>query len=68
MYTEKNYKTKKEFMLDYKAGKEIYVYQPNQMFPVSGNGCVSIEGPHYPKAHSWYARVEIKDFKIVSVK
>lgn len=68
MYTEKNYKTKKELITDYKNGVDIYVYQPNAMFPVNGNGNVSIEGPHYPKPHSWYARAEIENFIIKKVK
>lgn len=68
MYTEKNYKTKKEFMADYKNGVDIYVYQPNAIFPVSGNGRVSIEGPHYPLPHKWYCSAIIKDFKIMEVK
>ena len=25
------------------------------------DGIVSIEGPHYPEAHKWYAQVEIKN-------
>jgi hypothetical protein len=32
------------------------------------NGTFSIEGPHYPEPHKWYARVTAKDGVIVSVK
>jgi hypothetical protein len=32
----------------------------------TGKHCV--EGPHYPKPHSWYASVVVADGRIVSVK
>jgi len=68
MYTVKNYQTKKELIADFKAGKQIEVYQPNDMFGESGNGSVSLEGPHYPQPHKWYASATIENFIIKSVK
>jgi hypothetical protein len=38
------------------------------MFPAKQNGTESIEGPHYPKPHTWYAQVEVVDGKVVKVK
>jgi len=32
------------------------------------NGRELVEGPHYPKSHSWYAQVEMRDGVVVSVK
>lgn len=32
------------------------------------NGTEFVEGPHYPQAHKWYARVEIKDGVVVKVQ
>lgn len=61
MYTCKNYQSKKELKEDIKAGKTIEVYQPNAMCAVNMTGRVSLEGPHYPKPHKWYASVEIVD-------
>ena len=68
MYTDKNYKTKKELIADVKAGKKVTVYQPGGIFPSQHDGEVSIEGPHYPQPHSWYAQATIKDGAIVKVK
>lgn len=31
-------------------------------------GTVCLEGPHYPKAHTWYAEGEMKDGVLVKVK
>jgi hypothetical protein len=36
-------------------------------FPAKENGVDYVEGPHYPKAHTWYAKVEVKDGVIVKV-
>ncbi len=31
-------------------------------------GTVSLEGPHYPKPHTWYAEGEMKDGILIKVK
>jgi len=31
-------------------------------------GQAAVEGPHFPKAHSWYATVEVVNGKVVKVK
>lgn len=68
MYTRKNYKTKKELIADVKAGKNVEVYQPGGIFPSQRDGEVSIEGPHYPEPHKWYASATIKDGVIIKVR
>ena len=68
MYTDKNYKTKKELVSDVKAGKKVTVFQPGSIFPGQRDGEVSVEGPHYPKPHTWYARATIKDSVIIKVR
>jgi len=70
MYTSKNVKTKKALKEAVANGEKIFVYQPNNMFNVTppDNGTVSVEGPHYPEPHKWYATVVIKDNYIVKVK
>ena len=68
MYTDKNYQTKKQLIEDFKAGKKISVYQPNAFVPPPTHGRITIEGPHYPKPHKWYATAEIVDCVIVKVK
>lgn len=42
-------------------------YNPSGMFPVRENGQDTIEGPHYPKPHRWYARVQVEHGVIVKV-
>ena len=67
MYTTTNFKTKKALIADVKAGKQVEVFQPGGFFPGKTDGRVSIEGPHYPAPHSWYASVEIADSVIVKI-
>lgn len=68
MYPDRNYKTKKQLKEAIASGKEVYVYQPNNMFGnAKTDGDVSVEGPHYPEPHKWYACVRIENSKIVKV-
>lgn len=66
-YVDPNFKTKKEFKQAVLDGKDVYTFSPGP-FPVKANGTDYIEGPHYPKPHTWYAQVEVKDGKVVKVK
>jgi hypothetical protein len=70
MYTTVNFPTKKALKEAIAAGREIGVFQPNNMFgqepPTSGTA--TVEGPHYPKPHRWYARVTLEDGRIVKVQ
>jgi len=69
MYTVTDYKTKKALKEDVKAGKQVKVYQPNNMgFSIPTDGVVDLEGPHYPKPHTWYAAATLKNGIVVSVK
>jgi len=70
MYTDIDFKTKKALKEAVAAGKKVTYYQPNNMFGTepTRNGTIAIEGPHYPKPHSWYASCEVKDGVIVKVK
>lgn len=69
MYCSTNFKTKKALKEAVAAGKKITVFQPG---PFGGNeptnGGVTLEGPHYPEPHKWYAQAILKDGYIVSVK
>ena len=68
MYCHKNYKTKKALKQDVKDGKPITVYQPG---PFGSNapqsGIVTLEGPHYPEPHRWYARATLVGGRVVKV-
>jgi hypothetical protein len=69
VYTVKNYKTKKALKEDVAAGKQVEVYDTAFINPQSTvNGNVTLEGPHYPEPHKWYAQATVKDNIIVSVK
>jgi len=67
MYTDINFKTKKAMKEAVANGDIVLVHQPGGIFPGLSDGRVSIEGPHYPKPHRWYASVLIDDFRIVKV-
>ena len=70
MYCEMNFKTKKALKAAVAKGEPVRVFQPNNVFgnPTPPEGSVSLEGPHYPKPHTWYASATLKDGKVVSVK
>ena len=68
MYTFTNFKTKKALKEAVKAGLTVTVYDNSIMAtgePI--NGVVSIEGPHYPQPHTFYASAVVKDSVIVKV-
>lgn len=69
MYCEPNFKTKKALKEAVAAKASVTIFQPG---PFGGNeptdGVVTLEGPHFPEAHKWYARATIKNGLVVSVK
>ena len=69
MYVNPNFKTKKALKAAVKNGDHVTIFQPNDIFntPVPKDGRATIEGPHYPVPHSWYAQVTMKDGKVVKV-
>jgi hypothetical protein len=67
MYTDRNFKSKRELKEAVAAGKKIRVYAPGTGTPVE-NGDEYVEGPHAPEPHRWYAKVLMKDGVIVRVK
>ena len=66
MYVEPDYPTKKALKEAIKDGKTVCTYSPGP-FPCPLNGEISVEGPHYPKPHSWYARVKVEGGSVVKV-
>ena len=65
MYTDINFKTKKALKEAVESGKEVSTYQPGGMFPATRDGRITLEGPHYPEAHKWYASAVVKDGIVV---
>lgn len=83
-YTVINFKTKKalkEAVKDWidvpdehkqvlmSSNKPVRCFQPGLGPDLSNfTGTVYLEGPHYPKAHTWYAQAELKDGIVIKVK
>ncbi len=65
MYTDINFKTKKELKEAVASGKQVSTFQPGGMFPAKRDGEITLEGPHYPQPHKWYASAIVKDGIIV---
>lgn len=70
-YTDINFKTKKALKEAVFSGRQITIYQPNGDLTgtqAPRDGTATIEGPHYPEPHRWYAVVEMKDGVVVRVR
>ena len=67
MYVSPNFKTKKALKDAVAAGKQVDVFSPGP-FSAPTNGECSVEGPHYPEPHKWYARVTIENGQVTKVK
>lgn len=65
-YVDPNFKTKKDLIQAVKQGKAVYVFQPG-MGQVEVDGVNSVEGPHFPEPHRWWARVECRGCKVIKV-
>jgi hypothetical protein len=67
MYTVRDYKTKKELKEAVAKGEKVTLYAPGMGKP-KDNGIEYVEGPHYPKPHTWYAKVTMKDGVVIKVQ
>lgn len=67
MYVSPNFKTKKALKEAVAAGQRVEAFSPGP-FPCPTDGRITVEGPHYPKPHSWYAECEVKGGLVVKVK
>jgi len=69
VYTNINFKTKKELKEAVVRGDKVTVFQPG---PFGGNeptnGVVTLEGPHYPKPHTWYAEATLTNGVVTRVR
>lgn len=68
MYVTPNFPTKKALKEAVADGKEVHAFQPG---PFGGgqvpDGRHAVEGPHYPKPHTWYAGVTVRQGRVVQV-
>lgn len=68
-YANENFPSKKALKLAVQAGNgELGAHQltPYGRTELT-DGEAYLEGPHFPKPHRWYAKVLLKDGKIVQV-
>lgn len=68
-YVYPNFPTKKSLKEAVASGKEVIVREigPPGMEKTYKDGTAFIEGPHFPKPHTWHGKAWIKDGKIVKV-
>lgn len=67
MYVSPNFQTKKALREAVAAGKEVRVFEPGPFGRDTLDGKFSVEGPHYPQPHKWYASVQVADGKVLKV-
>lgn len=66
-YVSTNPKTKKALREQVANGERPTVFQPGGIFPLTvHDGRVTVEGPHSPQPHRWYAVVEVDDNHVVT--
>jgi hypothetical protein len=65
-YATGNPKTKKALRQAVANGERPLVFSVG-VFPAKQNGRETVEGPHYPQPHRWYAVVEVENGVIVRV-
>jgi hypothetical protein len=66
MYVNPNFKSKKALRDAIKNGDVVTIFSPGP-FPAPSAGETTIEGPHYPEPHEWYARVRVEGGRVVKV-
>ena len=65
-YVDPDYKTKKALKEAVASGEKVKVFSPGP-FGCRQNGIEFVEGPHFPKPHTWYAQVVVADGFITKV-
>jgi hypothetical protein len=66
MYVLPNFKTKKALKDAIANGVVVTTFAPGLGEPIR-NGVETIEGPHFPEPHRWYARVQVVDGRVTKV-
>lgn len=66
-YTVTNFRTKKALKEMVEAGRPVPVYQPGPFGPAVPDGEVTLEGPHFPEPHRWYARAKVENGMVVKL-
>ena len=69
MYTDKNFKSKKQLRETVAKGEKIRLWQPGPFSrEITGDGTYCVEGPHFPQPHTWYAECTVRNGLVVKVK
>ena len=66
MYVSPNFTTKKALKEAINSNQKVQVFSPGP-FPPESNGTEFIEGPHFPKPHTWYAKVRVENGLVTKV-
>jgi len=66
MYTRQNFPTKAALKRAVAAGNHVEIFAPGLGVPAT-DGEETLEGPHAPAPHTWWARVIMKDGSVVKV-
>ena len=66
-YVKGNPKTKKQVKQWIAEGKFITVFETG-IGDAPRDGTVYLEGPYFPKPHTWYGEGTMKDGKLVSIR
>ena len=66
MYTKTNFKTKKALKDAIVQGEQVTVCFSRIGEDIK-DGIAFVEGPHFPEAHTWYAKVELRNGVIIKV-
>lgn len=68
-YIYGNPRTKSSLRERLESGRVLRVFEPGiQVGPPPKDGWVTVEGPHYPEPHRWYAEVLLVDGVVKEVK
>jgi hypothetical protein len=67
MYTVIDFKSKAAIRRALAEGAKVEVYQPGGLASVPTDGKVTLEGPHYPKPHTWYGTGTMKDGYLIAI-
>lgn len=65
-YTTQNFRTKKALKEAVARGEKVTVFEPG-VDTVPQDGVVTLEGPHYPEPHRWYATAVLENYRVVKV-
>lgn len=66
MYVSPNYTSKAALKRGIAAGEVVTLFAPGLGTPPT-NGKATVEGPHYPKPHTFYATVLVVDGRVTKV-